>query len=89
MKYTVDLSGVRDREGLHERLRASMDLPDWYGNNLDALYDILTEEGNFWDLTFTACGEAFRAMPDYMASLVLTLSDACDVMPGLMVSLAL
>ena len=89
MKYIIDLTGVFDKKGLHERLRSSLDLPDYYGNNLDALFDILTEEGNYWDLVFVSCGDAFREMPDYMVRFVQTLADAGDETPGLSVTLIL
>ena len=39
----VDGKKIRDRRELHEALAAGLDLPAWYGGNLDALYDCLTE----------------------------------------------
>ena len=39
---TVDLSACRDREGIYAVLREKMDWKDWYGSNLDALWDVLT-----------------------------------------------
>lgn len=41
----LDGREIRDREALHDVLAASLGLPDWYGRNLDALYDCLTETG--------------------------------------------
>jgi predicted metal-dependent phosphoesterase TrpH len=37
----VELS-CRDREGIYAVLREKMDWKDWYGSNLDALWDVLT-----------------------------------------------
>lgn len=39
---TLDFSSCRDKKSLYAVLRAKMDWQDWYGENLDALYDILT-----------------------------------------------
>jgi ribonuclease inhibitor len=39
----LDGSQITDRKLLHQTLAASLDFPDWYGNNLDALYDCLTD----------------------------------------------
>ena len=39
----IDGSAVRDREALHALLAERLRLPDWYGRNLDALYDCLTD----------------------------------------------
>lgn len=42
---TVRLSGalLRRRETAMELLGAALELPDWWGRNLDALYDCLTQ----------------------------------------------
>ena len=55
MSYqTVDLSGVCDRNSLHDRLQESLTLPSWYGRNLDALYDALTDAPGPIHICFTA-----------------------------------
>ena len=40
----VELTGVvaADRDQLHSVLQEKLQLPEWYGCNLDALYDVLT-----------------------------------------------
>ena len=38
------LRKVADREELWEALRAAVEPPDWFGANLDALWDLLTGE---------------------------------------------
>ena len=45
MKFIkLDFSRIETLNGLHEYLKQQMNLPDHYGNNLDALYDCLTGE---------------------------------------------
>ena len=39
---TLDFSACEGRDGLYKELRRKLDWQDWYGENLDALYDILT-----------------------------------------------
>ena len=39
----LDGKKIRDRRELHEALAAGLELPEWYGGNLDGLYDCLTE----------------------------------------------
>ena len=39
----LDGNNITDRETLHDTLAGSLHLPDWYGRNLDALYDCLTD----------------------------------------------
>ena len=39
----IDCSQIHSKEDLHRIFRENLSFPDWYGNNLDALYDCLTE----------------------------------------------
>ena len=39
---TLDLTGVHTAAEVWQTLRDGMDWQDWYGSNLDALYDVLT-----------------------------------------------
>ena len=39
----IDCSQVKTKEDLHRILREALSFPEWYGSNLDALYDCLTE----------------------------------------------
>ena len=41
-EYLVDCSGIHNPEDFHDYLVEVLILPDWYGTNLDALYDCLT-----------------------------------------------
>ena len=40
---TIDCTQIRTKEDLHRIFRDTLGFPEWYGNNLDALYDCLTE----------------------------------------------
>lgn len=39
----LDGKEIMDRGMLHDVLAVSLGFPDWYGRNLDALYDCLTD----------------------------------------------
>ena len=41
--YSVDLGGIHDYDALHQKLKQGLHLPFYYGNNLDALWDCLTD----------------------------------------------
>ena len=43
MEHLIDLALIRSAEEFHNALAQELDFPDWYGHNLDALYDCLTE----------------------------------------------
>lgn len=38
----IDLAEVNDKQQLHSLLAKEIGFPEWYGGNLDALYDCLT-----------------------------------------------
>ena len=42
MKITLDGAKMTSRAAAHEHIAAEMAFPEWYGKNLDALWDILT-----------------------------------------------
>lgn len=41
MIFTIDLTTVHSHYALHEHLKEVFSLPDWYGRNMDALWDML------------------------------------------------
>ena len=43
MTVFLDGNTILDREMLHDTLASGLCLPSWYGRNLDALYDCLTD----------------------------------------------
>ena len=50
--FYIDLNGISTGDELHALLRKELPLPDYYGDNLDAFYDVLTEQGEGWNLIF-------------------------------------
>ena len=43
MEYRIDCSGITDRREFHRILSHTLSFQEGYGNNLDALYDCLTD----------------------------------------------
>lgn len=80
--HTVDLSGVCDRASLHTRLQDSLGLPSWYGRNLDALYDALTDEPAPLKIFFTSWEELQEGEPEYFERFCRVLRDVESVFPG-------
>lgn len=43
MKVVLDALRLQHKEEAHKYLRSALNFPDYYGENLDALHDCLTE----------------------------------------------
>ncbi len=63
--YYVDLAGVSTKDEFHKLLAEVLPLPDYYGGNLDALYDVLTEDGEGWNVIFYNTAKA-PELADYL-----------------------
>lgn len=64
--FYIDLKDIAKKEEFHELLAKELPLPDYYGGNLDALYDILTEYGEGWNLIFYNILQAEPQLSDYL-----------------------
>ena len=45
MRIELDASKMKTRSSAHPYLKETLSFPDYYGNNLDALFDCLTDLG--------------------------------------------
>lgn len=81
--FEIDLSGVDTYGEFHTRIKNALELPEYYGENLDALYDVLTELGGKWSITFQHTREMEEALPKYVEKLQRLFADACRERPGL------
>ena len=67
--FYIDLRSIATKEELHGLLAKELPLPDYYGRNLDALYDILTECGEGWNIIFYNAASADCRLSDYIGKL--------------------
>ena len=74
--FTIDLAGVRSAAKMHDAIAAALPLPEHYGRNLDALYDVLTEYCCNWKIVFRNAGTVARGLRTVCA-------DAMAETPGL------
>lgn len=84
--YTIDLNTVYSADDLHTVLRGTLPLPEHYGNNLDALHDVLTDWMEPCSIRFVNMTEAEAAMPKYMRSLLRLCEDVQNENPNLEIS---
>ena len=75
-KITVNCSDISSAQQLHDALKDALDLPEWYGHNLDALFDCLTEPGDPIHLVLTDW-----AQTSYSGGFELVFTDAAAENP--------
>ena len=69
MKYEFDLKGGYNPDDVYAVRAEQMELPDYFGYNLDALHDWFTEIGHETEISFTGVAEAEVMMSKYMRNL--------------------
>lgn len=80
---TLDGDNIINREMLHDTLAASLPLPEWYGRNLDALYDCLLDIREETEIQLIH-KEALKNHLGYYANVFQkAVSDACLENPGI------
>lgn len=80
---TCVLDGRRliSKELLHQYLAEELKLPAWYGQNLDALYDCLTDQMEEIEFVFLEEDKAEKALGTYAKALKKVIQDAARENP--------
>ena len=76
MRFVLDSGSVGNRETLHHVLAAGLQFPDWYGGNLDALHDCLTEINQPTELVIRGSDTLETALGSYAAAFRRVLTDS-------------
>ena len=87
MKYiTLDEQRLGTRAEAHAYFRETVNTPSYYGNNLDALNDWLSETDQ--DIRFILTGDCVRFMctNDYAYRILMVLGRAADTNPHIHIS---
>lgn len=87
MVVFLDGAAMTDRAAAHDLLAEKLELPAWYGRNLDALYDLLTERGAETELVLTDPAKVTEQLGRYGEALLTTLQEAAEKNPRLTVTL--
>ena len=88
---TVDLSEVKTVEALHVELKEAFEFPEYYGGNLDALHDCLTDiavkatETEPITVTFAGYKKAKRALGSDFHNFRNVLNDVSEEYPNFIV----
>ena len=81
--YSVDLKNIYTRDSLHTALKESLGLPDYYGRNLDALSDCLTDIRTDSEMEFIGLSDLMQNLMEYGERFLITLHKAAFSNPHL------
>ena len=87
MTVVLDGKAMIDRMSAHSHLAERLELPSYYGRNLDALYDVLTQIGEETEIVLTDPAAVVEQMGRYGESLLATMQEAAEENPRLIVTL--
>lgn len=86
-KISLDLARMHSVPALHNYLRSALALPVYYGANLDALYDCLTEIAEATELVVPEAIASEAHLGWYGAQLLRVLQDAAAANKNLQITL--
>ena len=77
----IDISELETPADLHEIIKLKLDLPEYYGRNLDALHDVLTSISS---LHLILCGsnDTYNSLKEYLPRLQRVLRVSADNNPN-------
>ena len=52
MTITIDGLSIKMKEDFYANIKTELNVPEYFGNNLDALYDFLTEQPDILQMKF-------------------------------------
>jgi len=83
MKVELDGRLMFDKASTHTYLQQQLALPAYYGRNLDALYDLLTERAQPIEIVLSYEAMMKHQLGRYAKALINTLRDAAENNPAL------
>ena len=76
MLVVLDGRKMTDKRTLHNYLKEQCKFPEYYGNNLDALYDVLTDREEPLEIHLEYVQELKEVLCGYGEAFIETLEDA-------------
>lgn len=71
----LDGREITNKQQLHCRIKSQLDLPDYYGENLDALWDLLSSEADELLIRLIHREDMIESMGEYAESFLELLED--------------
>lgn len=82
-KIILDGAKMTDKTAAHEHIAETMGFPQWYGNNLDALWDMLSERDKA-EIELTCAAAMLNELGTYGCRLLSCFFDAAAENPRIL-----
>ncbi len=89
MEVIIDGSQLNKQKELHETIARQLELPDYYGENLDALWDVLTEQTAPMKITIRHGERFLRQLGAYGETVLELLQEAEEANENITVEIEL
>ena len=89
MEVIIDGSQLNKQKELHETIARQLELPDYYGENLDALWDVLTEQTASMKITIRHGERFLRQLGAYGETVLELLQEAEEANENITVEIEL
>lgn len=87
MLVVLDGRKMTNKITLHRYLKEKCNFPEYYGNNLDALYDVLTDREEPLKIRLENAAELKELLCGYGEAFIETLEDAAASCPNVKVEI--
>lgn len=84
MSHVINCADIESAAQLHQLLAQLLSFPSWYGSNLDALHDCLTDISEKTDLIF----DHWASMGSFSAGFLRVFMDAAEENPNLDITIS-
>lgn len=75
-EITLNGAYMRSKRGAHIYIKEQLDAPEYYGENLDALWDVLTSYSKPIKINFVNMDKSIGCLGEYGKSIIQVFQDA-------------
>ena len=87
MKVRLNGTLMTDKATAHDHIQKQLSFPEYYGRNLDALYDLLTALPELTEIEIVEKDAILEQLGAYGATLLVTMQQAEEDAPNLFLNI--
>lgn len=80
MIITINGLSIKRKEDFYKNIREELNLPSYFGNNLDALYDTLTDQPDILQIKFLHYNAMKKHLGSSFCQKLLTVLQNADIL---------